>query len=340
MSKVIKVCLWAVPFTPFMVDNFAFFPFNTGENLFARGLITLVSILFLIYFLSERKFRGGVVDKVKIVIRNPLFISVLSFVFIFIISTIFAINKYNAFWGTIERTEGLVGIIYFFSFFIFSLFIFEKKDWMNFFKLGLLIAFVFVFKEIIQSLNGAGRATSFLDNPTFLAGYLLFSIFCSFAVWGEVKNKFWQYFSVCIFILSIIGIFLAQTRGTLVGLVIASVCIFIYAFIKGKDVSLGKFNLRKTSIIILCSIFAFSAIFIATRKSEIWQKIPILGRVAVISGTDSTTQTRLISDQLSLRAVNPKTNGFKKFLIGWGPENFSLAYGQYFNPKQFDYEVG
>ena len=30
----------------------------------------------------------------------------------------------------------------------------------------------------------------------------------------------------------------------------------------------------------------------------------------------------------------------KKFLIVWGPENFTIAYGKYFNPKQFDYEVG
>ncbi|MFA6393170.1 MAG: O-antigen ligase family protein [Candidatus Paceibacterota bacterium] len=340
MTKILKICLWMLAVTPLIVDNSLFYSSTTTESIFIRGLLFLMSILFLFNFLYTKKFRIKIVEKVKIVIRNPLVISVLAFFFIFIISTIFAIDKYGAFWGTIERAEGLVGMIYFFSFFVFSLLIFEKKDWLWFFRLSLLVAFVLIFKEFMQFSNGISRPDSFLGNPTFLAGYLLFSIFSATIIFSEIQSSFWKYFSAGIFFLSILGIFITETRGTIAGLAVGFITILIYSIIKGKDISFWNFNLRKVSIIILCLMIAFLALFFSTRESEVWQRIPGFGRVAVINGEDNTTQTRLLMAKLSVDAVDPTKNGAKEFLIGWGPENFSLAYVKYFNPKQFQYEVG
>lgn len=340
MTKILKICLWMLAFTPLVVDNSLFYASTTTESIFIRGLLFLVSILFIINFFYAKKFRDKIIEKIKIVIKNPLVISILAFVLVFIASTIFAVDKYSAFWGTIERAEGLVGMMYFLSFFIFSLLIFEKKDWLWFFKLSLLVAFVLIFKEFIQFFNGVSRPDSFLGNPTFLAGYLLFSIFCSIIIFNEYKFKFWGYFSILILILSVLGIFITGTRGTLVGLAVGFIAVLIYSIIKGKSILIWKFNLRKLSVFILCLAIAFFALFFSTRGSEVWQRVPGFGRVAVISGEDNTTQTRLLMAKLSIDAVDPAKNGAKEFLIGWGPENFSLAYAKYFNPKQFQYEVG
>jgi len=327
-------------FTPLIADNSLFYSSSTTESIFLRGLLFLLSILFVFNFFYTKKFRDNIVEKTKIAVKNPLFISISVFVFMFIISTIFAIDKYSAFWGTIERAEGLTGIIYFFSFFIFSLLIFERKDWLWFFKLSLLTTLALIFKEFVQFLGGMNRPDSFLGNPTFLAGYLLFPIFCSLIVFSEVKNNFWKYLSIGIFLLSILGVFITETRGTIVGFILGIISVLIYGVLKGKDVFYKRLNLHKLSIIILCLIIVFSAVFILTRKSEIWQKVPGLGRITVISNEDSSTQTRLIMTKLSIDAVNPMQNGLKKTLIGWGPENFDLAYAKYFNPEQFKYEIG
>lgn len=353
MTKIIKICLWALALTPFIVNKFAFFPYATGESLFARGLLVLVSILFVFNYFYSKNFKDKIIEKIKIVIKNPIVISILAFILVFIISTIFAVNKYNAFWGTIERGEGLIGIIYFASLFIYSLLIFEKKDWLWFFKLSLVTTLVLIGKEFIQFFSGIVRPSSFLDNPTYLAGYLLFSIFCAVVVFEntipreteKIRSKnlsliIWKYFSIITLISSILGIFITETRGTIAGLAVGFIFILIYGVIKGKNISYKKLNLRKISIILLCILFIFSAVFIGTRKSEIWQKVPGLSRVALISGKDDTTQTRLLMAQLSLQSVNPKEEGMKKLLIGWGPENFSLAYAKYFNPVQFSYEMG
>lgn len=341
MTKMIKICLWTLALTPFIVDKFAFFPYSTGENLFARGLLVLVSIFFIIHYFINKIFRDKIIQKIKIAIKNPIVISILAFVLIFIISTIFAIDKYNAFWGTIERGEGLIGLTFFITFFVFSLLLFEKKDWTTFFKLGLLVSFILLIKEFLQFFSGIARPGSFLDNPVFLAGYLIFSIFCSIAVFSEVKNNYWKYFSILILILSIFGIFITGSRGTLVGVAAGFIFVTIYCISKGKKISYGKFNLRKSAIIVLGIIFIFSSVFISTRKSEIWQKIPGLSRFSSSAvGDFSSIQTRLLTYKLSLEAANPIQNGMKKFIIGWGPENFGLAYGQYFNPEQFKYEIG
>jgi O-antigen ligase len=339
MIKVAKLCLFALAFIPFMVAHGTFFPYATGESIYARGLLGIVSVLFTVSLFTASKFRTEMVTKAKVILKNRMFVAVSAFVLVSVISTIFAVNKFNAFWGTIERAEGLIGLIYFFSVFVFTLLIFEKRDWITFFKLNLLVSFVVASKELVQFVNGVDRPSSFLDNPTFLAGYFLFSVFCVFIAFSESKSKLWKYFSITTGALSILGIFFTQTRSTILGLIAGIVVVLVYFITKGKSVNYKRFNLRQVSSIILLILIVVSVVFLSTRKSEIWQKVPGLGRVASISDTDATTQTRLIALKLSLQAVNPVDNGLKKFLIGWGPDNFSLAYGKYFNPKQFDYEM-
>lgn len=339
MIKFAKWCLFALALIPFMIAYGTFFPYSTGQSLYARGLLSVVGIVFAICIFSIPEFKREVISKSKNIAKNPVFISVSSFVLIFMVSTIFAVNKYSALWGTLDRAEGLIGMLFFYSAFIFTLFIFEKKDWITFFKVNLLVSLVLGSRELFQFASGVNRPSSFLDNPTFLAGYFLFSILCAFIVFSESKDKFWKITSIGVFLLSILGIFFTETRSTILGLIAGFLLVLVYGIVKGKNVFYRKINLKKASIFISIIFVVFSFIFITTRTSSVWQKVPGLGRVANISSIDSTTQTRLIALDLSLKAVNPANNGIKKFIIGWGPENFSLAYGQYFNPKQFDYEM-
>jgi tetratricopeptide (TPR) repeat protein len=124
-----------------------------------------------------------------------------------------------------------------------------------------------------------------------------------------------------------------------VGLVAGFILVLIYGATKGKNTYYKKFNLKKASLIILGIFFAISVLFITTRHSTVWSSIPGVNRVAEIGGQDATTQTRLIAFGVGARAMNPINNGLKKLIIGWGPDNYSLAYGQYFNPAQFKYEM-
>ena len=325
-------------FVPLIVDNSVFFPAITGKDLLIKSCLTLVSVLFTVNYFIDREFRKVIINKVSKLIKNPLALSIFVFIGIFIISTIFAMDKYGAFWGDVERGEGLAGIIYFFSFFVFSLFVFEKKEWLWFFKLSLFTTVILLFKEISAFVGGATRPSATIQNPAFLAGYLLSSILFSIIIFAEEKHKFWRFFSIAIFISSIAGIFITETRGTMAGLALGFIVLMIYGINKGRIISYKNINLRKISIIVLCLLVSFSVIFIATRKNELWQKIPGVNRVSLIGEKDPSSLTRLYSIKTSFDAVNPRLNGFKKMLIGWGPENFGLAFGRYLNPKQYAIE--
>lgn len=340
MHKLSKSLLFLVALTPLFIDKLVFIPSISAKNIFFRTIIIIVSILFTIGVIFFSNFRAEIIQKIKTFFKNPLFISIFTFILLIGVSTIFAFDKYVALWGTLERGEGLSFMIYAFSFLSFLLIFFEKKDYINLFKLNLFVTAIVLIKEFIQFFSlSVSRPDSFFGNPTFLAGYLIFSIMFSIILLSLENKRFWKYFSIIILVLSILGVFLTQTRGTILGVSVGLFISLIYAIIKGKNINYGKINLRKISIIILCLIISFSVIFFITRKNEIWQRVPGLSRIALIDIKDSTTSTRLITQRLSLKAIDPKINGYKNLFIGYGQDNFSYAYGKYFDPIQFEDEM-
>jgi O-antigen ligase len=349
---VTKISLWLLAFTPLVVDFKVFSPYTSGKNLLIETCLVLAVILLLINFFYSRAFKEEITGKVLKYIRQPLFLAVLAFVFVSIISTIFAVDKYSAFWGELSRAEGLVGLVFFFSFFVFTLLIFEKKDWLWFFKLSLFVSLILIGKEFIEFFSGIARPGSYTGNPTFLAGYLLFSITSALIVIdvpfeiarARSVSPFqtgWRYLSVIVIILSIFGIFIAQTRGTILGLSLGIIAVLIYGAFKGKDINYKIFNLRKLSIVFLCLGIIFFGVFLITRKSEVWQKVPGLSRLAITNTGDEedpSTQIRLFVYKSSLQSVNPVQGNLGRLLIGWGPDNFLLADSKYYYAEQYKYE--
>ncbi|ETB64231.1 TPA: O-antigen ligase family protein [Candidatus Nomurabacteria bacterium] len=339
MKKIMKILLTLTAFTPLIMFKNTFFPYVFGESFYLRVILVLLGVLFIYSFIFYKDFRNEILNKLNLVLRNKIFISLIVFIFLLIVSTVFAIDKTSAFWGTLDRMEGLSAFLYFFLLFIFSILIFENKDWLNFFKIILFITLVLFIKEVIQFMGGVARPQSFVDNPIFLAGYFLFSITSALIVF-QYSSFFWKYFSSTIIIFSFIGIFLTQTRGSILGLFVGLVASLFYTLIKtykSKDKILKRYKILSSVSLIL--IILFSLTFVLTKENTFWQKVPGLSRVAHISTEDDTTNTRLLMTKVSLDAINPKINGIKKFLLGWGPENFSIAYGSYFDPKQFDFEM-
>ncbi|MFA6077240.1 MAG: O-antigen ligase family protein [Candidatus Paceibacterota bacterium] len=354
MTKIIKICLLALAFAPLIFDLNVFFPYISSKSLFIQFFLLLATLLFAGYFIYSRSFRQEISDKISIHLKHPLVLSILSFILVFAVSAIFAVDKYGAFWGNIERAEGLANTMFFFVFFILSLLVFKKKDWVWFLKLSLLTTLILLGKEFFEFFNGVPRPGSFAGNPTFLAGYLLFSITASIIVFresipleitrvrsGRLSLMGWKSLSVIVVIFSVLGIFIAQTRGTILGLAFGVLGSLIYCVFRGKNIVYKGLNLRKISAGILFFFVLFSIIFILTRENDIWQKVPGLSKVALININnieDGSMKDRLLAYKPSIEAVNPTQNGWKKFLIGWGPDNFILAYGEYFSPAQAQHD--
>ncbi len=219
--------------------------------------------------------------------KNPLVVFILLFFISLIVSVIFAVNPYRAFWGDLERGEGLWTMLHAFAFLIMALVIFdsarssqetksnlgslnrngkldasngvEKKDWLRFFKISLVVGFVIIFYAILQYFNVSKfpfalapqeRPISYIGNPAFLATHMFFLIMFATIIYGSsasietakrtfkllnfetLKPLFWRYFSLLIILLSIATIFLTATRGAILGLAVGILFLLVYFAVK------------------------------------------------------------------------------------------------------------
>ena len=149
---------------------------------------------------------------------------------------------------------------------------------------------------------------------------------------------FWIISSILIAIVSFFGVFITETRGVIVGIGVGVLAFILYAWYAGRNTHLGNRSLARVAGYVLIALVLCGGLFFATKNSVVWQRVPGFDRLANFTFQDNSTQTRLISAGVSLRAVDPSTNGAKKFLLGWGPENFGIAYNANFNPAYFRYE--
>ena len=150
---ILKLPLLALAFTPLIVTNSTLFPFIFGKTTFIRAMVSVFWVLFAVYLFYPRKSTVRINQLKSVLIsvsKNPLFIFTSLFILSMLLSTVFAVNSYRAFFGDIERGEGYLGILYFFGFFTASLLVFEKRDWLIFFKLSLLVGVILFFHGLYQ----------------------------------------------------------------------------------------------------------------------------------------------------------------------------------------------
>ena len=349
-KKILTWILYVLAIVPLIVAKGYFFPYISGKNLLIRWVITVFAVLLAGYAWYEKSFRLELATKTKALFKNPVGLFAGLFLLVNVISSFFATSSYRAFFGDIERGEGLLGLLFFFFVFVGMGLLFEHRDWIRFFKISLGVAVIMFFDALIDFMHGVVRPASFTGNPIYLAEVFLFALFAAGVVfWDHYKNSkrehvktgldlFWLISTPIIAALSLWGIFITETRGVILGIGASVGVVLLYAWWAGKHKKIGSRSVSKIAAWLLLILVVCGGLFFATKNISLWQHIPGLDRLTHATFTDDSTQTRLISAGVSLQAVSPSLNGWQKFLVGWGPENFNIAYNTYYNPKYFEYE--
>ncbi len=329
---------------PLAMAPSAFFPYISGKVLFLRFSITAVAVLFFVHLIGKKTFQEQMGERMRILIKNPIFLCLSAYFLVFVFSTFFAVNRYWAFFGSIERGEGVVGMLHYFGFSLFTLLLFQKKEWLYFFKLSMVTAVIFFVHAVIQYSENIHnihfRPASFTGHPTFLAGYFIFVTFMAIIIFLNEKQNggFWAYFPMVMVPITFLGVFLTRTRGVLIGLVTGFFVVIIYLAFFGKEIKWKGINLRKLSVVFMFALVLFGGVFIFSRQSLFWQKIPGLNRLATLTLKDPTTQSRLLTYKVALRSVDPREGNMDKLLLGWGPDNFSIAWNLHYDPRIYLYD--
>lgn len=307
--------------------------------------------------------------KVKIpqILKSPLVIAVFVFTAIFLLAGFFGYDPSASFWSNFERGEGGLQMIHLFVFFILLVLLFrDEKSWRKMLKVFLLAAVLAITYGLLASLqytdveyNEAGgivgggwwyktlslfvgpslkdahnRFSGSFGNPAYLGTFMIFALFfTAILLLGKRVDsdmqrkpalnidKFASYKKGLLAGLSIlffIALFLSRTRGAFLGLGVGIVVGLIYFFF-----SLPKGRLKNIILITFIILIVLAGLgFVYNSRGGGY-------RIFDINLNNQTFQTRLLlwKQALKITAERP--------LLGWGPENFSIALEKHYLP-QFD----
>ncbi len=333
--KAIKWLLFATILTPLIISpSLMLFPFVFGKTLFFRILISIATILGLSYLAC----RAGTDPKntligIKSFFRDPLNLAVIVFFFAMTISTFFALSPFKAFFGDIERGEGLYTLLHYLSYYILLISVFSKKDWTRFaigtIGAGIVVSFVALlqyvgFGGLPSYMPSANQPGSLLGNPAYVGSMvvLMIGFFGILIKEGFAKTRTQIISGASALILLIFTLLLTSERGPFLGLLAGIIVAGILVIFNKKYDKKLKIGISISFAVLV----VFGGIFWTTRSSDVWTSVPALGRLSKLSLQDSTTQERLISWGSGIEAFEERP------VFGFGSDNYNFGYNNHFDP--------
>ncbi|MGC9046706.1 MAG: O-antigen ligase family protein [Minisyncoccia bacterium] len=327
LVKLSRFFLFLAPLAIILVNPATLFPFIVTKYVFFRTVVDL-SLIFFIWAWATNKVKINWKD-----FKKPLAIGVIVWVGIFLLSSIFAYDSWAAFWGNFERGESGVQLLHLFIFFFLCTVLLKNSfDWLKMLNIILVAVFlVILYGLLINIVPGlVGPAFSFqnrfqgsLGNPDYIGQVMMFTMF--FALYLslaslEPKEKImyilWAFLFLFFFVLS-------QTRGAFLGFVSGLGLFLLYLVFKSPSKK-GKLI---SSILLIVAVLGVTTL-IVFRHSPIVSKIPIVNRFADISLQSGAA--RIWTWGSAVKGIEARP------IFGWGPENFSVVFDKYFDPRHFN----
>ncbi len=346
LFSVSKFFLFAALFSVVIVTSSTLFPFIVGKYVWFRVTVELSFVFFLLGILFQdfkvpeiAGTHGLVSKRLRAILKEPLVIAVTFFVALYLLAGFFGYDPKASFWSNFERGEGGFQLLNFYIFFLMLRTLFTtQKDWKNFFGVSLVVSGLVILYGVAASLGMkgfigpsgfCGRVSGSLGNPAYFAPYLMFTGFFALWLWfskREGKNTARNIgYAFLIFVLFFFFL-LSQTRGTFLGLGVGVIAAFGYLFLK-----LEKSKLKTVSGFVALVLMLLGVLGFMLRHNN----IPIVpfcsssSRLLEISTKDETAQTRFWTWGSAIKGWEERP------LLGWGPENFSVVFDKYFDPRHF-----
>lgn len=316
----IKGVMFLIPFIPLVVTTSGLFPYITGKNFAFRSLVEFAAALWVPLILTNKKYRPN---------NSPVLISILFFTFISGLADLLGVSPYNSFWSNYERMEGYITILHLTLFFMIISSVFRgKKDWIIFFNIFIVVSLIESSYALIASLQiphspqfgmiYGRRIYGTIGNPTFLASYLMLSIFIAFILIFNSKRRSLKLFYILIISVNAIAIYYSSSRGSILASIIGIGMIgLIYLFEKINPA--GEKRVKKAVLSLVGIIIILSVLFVSFRNADIIKQDRTLSRFATIYSDDSA-QNRINTWKLAWKGIKERP------VLGWGQENFKGIY--------------
>ena len=309
---------------PLVFVDGMFYPYLTAKTLLFRGDAILAIAAFASLALSGAAFRT---ERLKTRI-SWLPAGLLASAYV---SSLLGIGFYHSFWSVFDRGDGLLTLTGIVASFYLILLVADRAFADRLMRVvawvGTAVA-IFAILQWLQSVTGLsflvpmtqGRIGSTLGNAAFLASYLTLSLFVTLIVARELK-PLWQKRAYVAAGLQIFAILASATRGAFLALVASLGIALMYAAVAKE----GK--VRSYARISLAGLAITGVLFIAFRGSLQSAPVEIVRRVASVSLSDATVESRLfIWSSVGSEAL-------KTPIFGVGAEHIEPLFNRVYDPS-------
>lgn len=313
---VARALLLSTVIVPLIMAANLFFPYIVPRTVFFRTVVEVTLGIF-IYLLIARDWR----------IRTHVdlfFWGLFAFVSASALSALFSPAQNRSIFGDFERMGGVWALIHYLIFYALLRVFFREKEWKLYANLGLVVSAIVSLLALAQD-NGRFPPVSTVGNSGLLGLYLFFGVCLSvYLAFKAAKTQFKLVYAASA-ALCLSGIVVSQNRSSILGLAVAAAVATAVFFFLGKA-HRKVISVAGTALVVL---FGLGLTLIA-RAPESWltKRIPATFSRIAASGLE-TDANRTVLWTAAL-------DGFRdRPLVGYGPENFHLAWSANFQPKVY-----
>jgi len=307
---IIFVFVGLALFTPIIISGKFFFPFVGPKSIFFMGCVEIMFTAWLVLIIFSKKYRPKF---------NPILAVLILFLLILILASVFGVDFSRSFWSKYERMTGLLMWFHLLAFFlVISSTFYKKSDWIKIFSISVFVATLIGFislpgieEKVMGDYPTRGGAT--IGNSSFLGTYLLFNIFLAIYLLLKTSGglRVYSIISLAVLISALLSSGARAASLSFFGGLILLVLLWLIFSQK------GKIRIAGISLFIIYTVSVLTLMYLALQPGNfVYEKL-----------TAMASKSRLVVWKI----------GWKGFLerpwLGWGPENFELAFYKYFDPR-------
>jgi len=306
-----------------LLGDYGMWLFPIGRDIIFKLAVEFLFVIYLIFLLVKKQLTTYNLQ----LTTSPIALSLISFWVIMALATIFSVQQEFSIWGNIYKNQGLMTWTHYVLFFFLLIgFLKEKRYWDLFVHTAIIVGGIIGLITLWQALQNGfdSRPASTLNNPDYLAAYLVLLLPITLAFF--LKNK--SYILGSALAIQFLALIFTQTRGGYLGIAVA-VFIFISLYLAhNKKGSKRKIFLRLATFLIILLTTYYLLLTTGVGQS-FQQKLP--------GFTD-----KFLDRQTIVRNIGPRLEAWqtgwqgmlKRPLLGYGPENFFVAFDEHYSGSQ------
>ena len=362
-----QLLLWAVRagillvlFTPLIVSTDTYFPFVVGKAIYSRSIIEITFALWLILIFYDPRYRLG---------RSWVIAAFGLWLLVSILAGLTGVSPVRSMWSTYERMQGIFDLAHWFCFVIVAASVFRTfASWRTLFTVNLAVGTIVAVLGLGQHfdlinfdwIGDSNRVESTIGNATYIGAYAAVNVLIGVGLIvqsfshqarervrrrgrsraarrrrrsGSQTFRLDDYLELRAFwvlaaFANLLTLWLTATRGAVVGL---GAALFVFAIWYSGCGSMKV--ARWVGYVILVGAVAALVLLLAARTTSALDPVVessyMLKRLSTMSFDDSSINRRILSVEAGLRSYLDRP------VLGWGPENFLIAWG-----RHYDFESG